>query len=378
MQDSLHKNWRANQTIDDAMKSAEKMEQSYWRQILERIVNVTLTLAQGNMPFRGHRENDVEVHQGNFLSIIKLLAKYDPLLDDRLHKPEGTIKYLHHRNHDELIQILSQHVVARIATTIKTCPFFSVLSDTTSYVSKTDQMSQVYRYVTLQRDERGIPTRININESFLSFHAVADQSSKALAAEIVGCIESHGLDLSRLRGQGYDGAANMSGVYSGVQARLKEIQPLAIYVHCMAHNLNLALNDSCKGVPNIENFYDTLEKLYNFFRSVRRRGMLQQAAESNRKVALKRVLTTRWSSRNDALQSLRYSYGTVMIVLTKLVLCASDKEEKAVAAGLKAYLENFSTVILIVFQCRVHSIINPVSQLLQKDDQDISYSSVML
>ena len=195
----IHENWRVYKTIDDAIKSATKMEQSYWRQILDRVVNVTPTLAQGNIPFRGHRENDVEAHQGNFLSTIKLLAKYDSLLEDLLRKPEGTIKYLHHRNHDELIQILSQPVVSRIATTIKTCPFFSVISDTTSDVSKIEQMSQVYRYVTLQTDEKGIPMKININESFLGFHAVAEQSCKALAAEIVGCIESHGLDLSRLQ-----------------------------------------------------------------------------------------------------------------------------------------------------------------------------------
>jgi len=64
--------------------------------------------------------------------------------------------------------------------------------------------------------------------------------------------------------------------------------------------------------------------------------------------------------------------------LTKLVLCPNDKEEKTVAAGLKAFLENFSTVILIVFQCKVHNIINPVSQLLQKEDEDISNASAML
>ena len=34
--------------------------------------------------------------------------------------------------------------------------------------------------------------------------------------------------------------------------------------------------------------------------------------------------------------------------------------------------------MLIVFQCKVHNTINPVLQLLQKDDQDISNSSVML
>jgi len=194
-------------------------------------------------------------------------------------------------------------------------------------------------------------------------------------------MESHGLDLSRLRGQGYDGAANMSGVYSGVQARLKQIQPLAVYVHCMAHNLNLALNDSCSGVSQVENFYDMLEKLYNCFRSIRRWAMLDQTAikmQPITKVALKRVLTTRWSSRNDALLSLHFSYGTVMAVLTKLVLCPSDNVEKTVAAELKAFLENFSTVILIVFQCKVHNIIKPVSRLLQKEHQDISNASAML
>ena len=91
-------------------------------------------------------------------------------------------------------------------------------------------------------------------------------------------MKPHELDLSRLRWQGYDGAANMSGVYSEVQARLQKIQPLAIYVHCMAHNLNLALNDCCNSVSEIRNFYGTVEKLYNFFRSVRRWGMLQQVA----------------------------------------------------------------------------------------------------
>jgi hypothetical protein len=58
------------------------------------------------------------------------------------------------------------------------------------------------------------------------------------------------------------------------------------------------------------------------------------------------------------------------MVLTRLVLSSTNKEETAAAAGLKSYMENFSTVILIVFQCQVSNIINQVSQVLQKDDQD--------
>ena len=72
--------------------------------------------------------------------------------------------------------------------------------------------------------------------------------------------------MSKLRGQGYDGAANMSGVYSVVQARLIEKHPLAVYVHCMAYNLNLALNGSFNQMSEVSNFYGTgmLEKLYIF------------------------------------------------------------------------------------------------------------------
>ena len=72
------------------------------------------------------------------------------------------------------------------------------------------------------------------------------------------CLDKLGLNLSKLRGQGYDGAANISGVYAGVQARLIEKQPLAVYVHCMARNLNLALNYSCNQVSEVNNLYGML------------------------------------------------------------------------------------------------------------------------
>ena len=41
------------------------------------------------------------------------------------------------------------------------------------------------------------------------------------------------------RGQSYDNASNMSGRYGGMQARMKAINPLAVYIPCMAHSVNL-------------------------------------------------------------------------------------------------------------------------------------------
>lgn len=50
--------------------------------------------------------------------------------------------------------------------------------------------------------------------------------------------------INKCRGQGYDGASVMSGVYNGLQKRICERELNAVYdvyVHCAAHNLNLVL-----------------------------------------------------------------------------------------------------------------------------------------
>lgn len=66
-------------------------------------------------------------------------------------------------------------------------------------------------------------------------------------------------------GQGYDGASVMSGVYSGVQKHIKDLQPNAQYVHCATHNLNLVINDAVSSCVEIQVFFATLKNLYNFF-----------------------------------------------------------------------------------------------------------------
>ena len=51
---------------------------------------------------------------------------------------------------------------------------------------------------------------------------------------------------NKLVAQTYDGAAVMSGQLNGLQAKIKEVAPQAVFVHCYAHVLNLALLKSSK------------------------------------------------------------------------------------------------------------------------------------
>lgn len=43
--------------------------------------------------------------------------------------------------------------------------------DMTQDVSKVDKMSQIFRYVTIERDSKGVAVAVKINKSFLGFLA---------------------------------------------------------------------------------------------------------------------------------------------------------------------------------------------------------------
>lgn len=51
--------------------------------------------------------------------------------------------------------------------------------------------------------------------------------------------------MNELRGQGYDGASTMSGEKSGVQERIRDVQPKTLYTHCAGHSLKLAIVSAC-------------------------------------------------------------------------------------------------------------------------------------
>ena len=73
--------------------------------------------------------------------------------------------------------------------------------------------------------------------------------------------------MTLMRIRGYDGANVMSCCYAGVQMRVREFAPYAVYIHCYARILNLVLVDSVKSVPAASEFFALLEALYVFLSS---------------------------------------------------------------------------------------------------------------
>ena len=57
-------------------------------------------------------------------------------------------------------------------------------------------------------------------------------------------MEEVGINIQNVRGQGYDGASNISGEVTDAARHITDINPLA-YVHCGSHQLNLCVAAAC-------------------------------------------------------------------------------------------------------------------------------------
>ena len=85
-----------------------------------------------------------------------------------------------------------------------------------------------------------------MREDFIYFIGVSsDVTADSLSSAILNVIQSTGIDVGFCHGQGYDGAAAMSGHLNGVQAIIRKSYPLALYTHCANHCLNLSLSKAC-------------------------------------------------------------------------------------------------------------------------------------
>ena len=69
--------------------------------------------------------------------------------------------------------------------------------------------------------------------------------------------------MSRLRGQGYDEASNMQGEFNGLKTLILKENECAFYVHCFAHQLQLALVVVAKNHIQIASLFSAVTNVVN-------------------------------------------------------------------------------------------------------------------
>ena len=123
----------------------------------------------------------------------------------------------------------------------------------------------------------------------------------------------------------------MAGHLNGVAVRLQREEPRAHYVHCLAHSLNLCLQEcSCK-CSAVRDALGVTQELYNLIRaSPKRLGLLNRIINelAPSSPGLKPLCPTRWTVRTSAIDSVVKNY---LVIDTELGEIADDQAGKHLA-----------------------------------------------
>ncbi|CAF0922783.1 unnamed protein product [Brachionus calyciflorus] len=153
--------------------------------------------------------------------------------------------YLSPEIQNELLEIIGKQIKTEIIEEIKRNRIFSLILDGTSDICDDEQISVCFRFLQ-------------------------NTTGESLYELVCSIFSSNGLNLKNLVGQCYYGASNMSGEFKGLASRIKADSPGALYVHCYAHRLNLALQDSFNALKAVnDNYMVILETLQEINRSDR-------------------------------------------------------------------------------------------------------------
>ena len=277
---------------------------------------------------------------------------------------------------NEIINLFAKQIQSQIVKDVANVKFFSLLADETSDNSHVEQLSLSLRFVKNNK----------FHEEFLCFVPLTSTTGEALADCILTNLSRLGLDLNFLRGQGYDGASNMSGAYRGVQARVRVLYPLAIYTHCCSHVLNLAVSGASQ-LPSIRNAMGTVASVCVFIsRSAQRAAILRNfvqmgTATSSRKSKLIPLCETRWVERHDSVVTFVELLPAIYKTLDELQTSTSRTVQVDVAAKASQLISsicNTSFLVSVHVIEHISAILLPLSKMLQEKNLDIFKANELL
>ena len=234
----------------------------------------------------------------------------DKVLEQHLKTCSKNASCISKTSQNDLISYCGQFITELNARKIKENQCFLILADEASDCSNQVELSLVIRYVD---------SDCFIREEFLGFlHCDLGLPGKALAETVLGGLIDLGLDIRNCRGQGYDGAAAVSGHINGLSAHICKINNKAIYTHCHSHRLNLVIGASCN-IQCVRNVFDQIKEISYFFKfSEPRQKILINSIKEHAPDFLKKKLSdfcpTRWVEKVTGLDDL---FAPIVFVLKK-------------------------------------------------------------
>ncbi|XP_050290373.1 uncharacterized protein LOC126728619 [Quercus robur] len=304
---------------------------------LKATIFVVRYLAFQAIAFRGRDESFSSFNRGNFHESLGIVTFWNEKVAEIIEKVPKNATYTSPRIQKEILHVFSAKVKKVIWEEIGDAKF-CIMVDEARDESMKEQMAMVFRYV----DAEGF-----VKECFFGLIHVVDTAALTLKKGIYSLLSQYCLDIQNIRGQGYDGASNMRGMWNGLQALILNDCPYAYYIHCFAHHLQLALVKASKQVVPISHFFLTLLFLIKIVSASCKRNEQLKVANANeiaRLIDLEELETgsglnqigtlqrpgeTCWSSHFRPVSSLLRMFSSTVEVLQNIIDGAIDGENRA-------------------------------------------------
>ena len=209
--------------IDTALAQQVQQEHQYWTSVLKRVVSVVKFIAERGLAFRGSNELIGSPGNGNYLGLLELIAQCDSFLAQHISRHanhgRGHTNYLSSTIMEEIIVVIGKQILGEIITRVKRSKYYSVSLDSTPDESHIDQLPLVLRYM---EDDGPV-------ERFVTFMANRGHKAEEIFNALMEFLREQDLDIADCRGQSYDNASAMSGVYNGLQAKVGSLGSIMLY-----------------------------------------------------------------------------------------------------------------------------------------------------
>lgn len=365
-----------SESVSVMIDSKLKQQVDKNRERLLPIVKTIILCGRQNFALRGHRDDgqvllensSTEKGEGNFRALLRFRVDAgDKNLEEHLRNAPKNATFVSKTTQNTIIECCGSIITDKIVAKVKRGRYFSILVDETTDVSTQEQLTFCVRYLDVET--------VTLREDVLGFQTVNDLTGEGLTKTILNMLHEFGLSIKDLRGQGYDGGANMAGKLRGVQSRILKEQPLALYTHCSSHCLNLALSKSCN-MQAVRNVLGAIGEICNFVRdSPKRTTALQQKIEAKfpeaRVKRLKPLCETRWIEKHDSVLLFREMLPAIVDFLEDVI---SNTEGKVLtfANGMLFAITQFQFLVTLEVVVELMSVTLPLSRQLQDPSIDLS------
>ena len=112
---------------------------------------------------------------------------------------------------------------------------------------------------------RYLDEKFDIKERLIKKSEIKGKTGSEFAEKVLSILEELHISSDSIQVQCYDTTSSISEKSNGTQAKLSEFLGLLIFYNmCMGHKTNLCVKHSSKKSRMIEDFFITLQNLYNF------------------------------------------------------------------------------------------------------------------